>query len=154
MLSHPPLPADNDECSVTEPLDDFQPATVEAISKLSMAASGKVCPRIDVLTAVLLKSHMTTLAPVVNSSIESSTVPAAMKHAIITPILKKPGLDVDDLFSYRPISKLCCHTFFIETIIIIILRLGLRAHLRKFEQIQGRNKTFFTLSILHRCITF
>ena len=45
--SHPP-PADNNGCSVTEPLDDFQPATVEAISKLSMAASGKVCPRIRV----------------------------------------------------------------------------------------------------------
>ena len=52
--SHPPLLADNDECSVAEPLYVFQPATVEAISKLSMAASSKVCPRIDVLTAVLL----------------------------------------------------------------------------------------------------
>ena len=69
--SHPP-PADNNECSVTEPLDDFQPATVEAISKLSMAASGKVCPRIDVLTAMLLKSHMTTLAPVLTRLVNSS----------------------------------------------------------------------------------
>ena len=108
--SHPPLPAEDDECSVAELLGDFQPATVETIRKLSLAVSNKVCPRIDVLTTVLLKSHMTTLAPVltrlVNSSIKSSTVPAAMKHAIITPLLKNPGIDVDNMSSYRPISKL------------------------------------------------
>ena len=40
--SHPPLLANNDECSVAEPLDVFQPATVEAISKLSMTASSNV----------------------------------------------------------------------------------------------------------------
>ena len=129
--SHPP-PADNNECSVTEPLDDFQPATVEAISKLSMAASGKVCPRIDVLTAVLLKSHMTTLAPVltrlVNSSIESSTVPAAMKHAIITPLLKKAGLDVDDLSCYRPISKLSFVSKILEKHIAIQIQDHMETH--------------------------
>ena len=108
--SHPPLPAEDDECSVAELLGDFQPATVETIRKLSLAVSNKVCPRIDVLTTVLLKSHMTTLAPVltrlVNSSIESSTVPAAMKHAIITQLLNNPCIDVDNMSSYRPISKL------------------------------------------------
>ena len=33
-------------------------------------------------------------------------VPAAMKHAIVTPILKKRGLDVNCLTNYRPISNL------------------------------------------------
>ena len=32
---HPPRLADNDECSVAEALDVFQPATVEAITKLN-----------------------------------------------------------------------------------------------------------------------
>ena len=130
--SHPPLLADNDECSVAEPLYVFQPATVEAITKLSMDASSKVCPRIDVLTAVLLRSHMSTLAPVltrlVNSSIESSTVPAAMKHATITPLLKKPGLDVDNMSSYRPISKLSFDSKVLEKHIAIQIQHHMETH--------------------------
>ena len=130
--SHPPLLADNDECSVAEPLYVFQPATVEAISKLSMAASSKVCPQIDVLTAVLLRSHMSTLAPVltrlVNSSIESSTVPAAMKHAIITTLLKKPGLDIDNMSSYRPISKLSFVSKVLEKHIAIQIQHHMETH--------------------------
>ena len=130
--SHPPLLADNDECSVAEPLYVFEPATVEAITKLSMDASSKVCPRIDVLTAVLLRSHMSTLAPVltrlVNSSIESSTVPAAMKHATITPLLKKPGLDVDNMSSYRPISKLSFVSKVLEKHIAIQIQHHMETH--------------------------
>ena len=130
--SHPPLLAENDECSVAEPSYVFQPATVEAISKLSIAASSKVCPRIDVITAVLLKSHMSTLAPVltrlVNSSTDSSTVPAAMKHAIITPHLKKPGLDVDNMSSYRPISKLSFVSKVLEKHIAIQIQHHMETH--------------------------
>ena len=33
-------------------------------------------------------------------------MPAAMKHAMITPLPKKTGLGVDNMSSYRPISKL------------------------------------------------
>ena len=130
--SYPPLPADNDERSVAELLDDFQPATVETIRKLSLAVSNQVRPRIYVLTAVLLKSHITTLALVltrlVNSSVESSTVPAAMKHAIITPLLNKPGRDVENMSSYRIISKLSFVSKVLEKHIAIQIQQHMETH--------------------------
>ena len=55
-------------------------------------------------------SNTGTLAPVltriVTMSIESSTVPKVMKHAVVTPLLKKTGLYPDSLSNYRPISNL------------------------------------------------
>ena len=62
------------------------------------------------LPSILLKANIRTLAPVltciVNLSIESSTVPKVMKHAVVTPLLKKSRLDPDSLSNYRPISNL------------------------------------------------
>ena len=58
----------------------------------------------------LLKENIDTLTPIitdiVNTSLQSGVVPAAMKHAIITPIIKKRGLDVNLYMNYRPISSL------------------------------------------------
>src|SRR5664279_4605630 len=42
----------------------------------------------------------------INMSFSQATFPSSHKHAIITPLLKKPNLDPFDLKSYRPISNL------------------------------------------------
>ena len=39
-------------------------------------------------------------------SIESSTAPAVMKYTVVTPLLKKSGLDPEILSNNRPISNL------------------------------------------------
>ena len=39
-------------------------------------------------------------------SLHSGIVPSSLKNAIIKPILKKPGLDIECLSNYRPISQL------------------------------------------------
>ena len=74
-----------------------------------MQSSAKSCT-LDPMPTSLLKETIDELVPVytiiVNSSLESGIVPAAMKHAIVTPILKKRGLDVNCLTNYRPISNL------------------------------------------------
>ena len=41
-----------------------------------------------------------------NISLYSDIVPSSLKHAIIKPMLKKPGLDIECLSNYRPISQL------------------------------------------------
>ena len=48
------------------------------------------------MTAVLVK--------LVNASLGSATFPSAKKHAIVTQIVKKPGVDLSSLSSYRPIA--------------------------------------------------
>jgi len=42
----------------------------------------------------------------VNASLCQGTVPASQKHAIITPLIKKQGLDVTDMANFRPVSNL------------------------------------------------
>jgi hypothetical protein len=43
---------------------------------------------------------------IVNQSLSSGCFPTSLKHAIVTPLLKKPKLDADELANYRPISNL------------------------------------------------
>ena len=43
---------------------------------------------------------------IVNSSIETSLVPCVMKHAVLTPLLKKTGHDPENMMNYCPISNL------------------------------------------------
>ena len=58
----------------------------------------------------MLKDSLDILCPtiscIVNSSLQSGTVPDSYKTAIITPVLKKPSLDRNALKSYRPVSNL------------------------------------------------
>ena len=49
---------------------------------------------------------MPLITQIINASIGSASVPAALKSAIITPVLKKPSLDANELNNYRPISNL------------------------------------------------
>ena len=43
---------------------------------------------------------------IINISLHSGIIPSSLKHSIIKPILKKPGLDIECLSNYRPISQL------------------------------------------------
>ena len=43
---------------------------------------------------------------IINISLHSGIVPLSLKHAIIKPILKKPGLNIRCLSNYRPIYQL------------------------------------------------
>ena len=76
-------------------------------------SSAKFCI-LDPMPTSLLKENIAVLAliftDVVNRSLESGVVPAAMKHAIITLILKKRGLYVNCLPNYRPISNFLSKT--------------------------------------------
>ena len=65
---------------------------------------------IDPLPLSLFQKIAFILTPfifnIINISLHSGIVPSSLKHAIIKPILKKPGLDIKCLSNYRPISHL------------------------------------------------
>ena len=111
---------------IEDPLCDFTLATSDEVISLVMKGTSTFSPDIDVIPTTLLKANIGTLAPVltriVKMSIESSTVPKVMKHAVVTPLLKKTGLDPDSLSNYRPISNLSFISKLLERIIASQIR--------------------------------
>ena len=101
---HFPLPS-----SPPTELKNFVPATICEIRKLIADSSDKYC-QLDPIPTSLLKKCSDVLAPVITSiinlSLTSATFPDNFKHAIVTPLLKKPTLDKELLSNYRPISNL------------------------------------------------
>uniref|UniRef100_A0A3P9BFF7 Reverse transcriptase domain-containing protein n=1 Tax=Maylandia zebra TaxID=106582 RepID=A0A3P9BFF7_9CICH len=59
---------------------------------------------------------------IINSSLSSGVVPANFKHAVVQPLLKKPGLDHTVLANYRPISKLPLVSKVLEKIVFSQLK--------------------------------
>ena len=109
----------------TTELCEFQPASAEDIKRIIVQSSSKPC-ELDPMPTNLLKDNIETLAPIitdiVNTSLQSGVVPAAMKHAIITPIIKKRGLDVNLYANYRPISSLSVVSKTLERYVALELR--------------------------------
>ncbi|KAF7695193.1 hypothetical protein HF521_006916, partial [Silurus meridionalis] len=65
---------------------------------------------LDPLPTSLFKSCLDSLCPavlsIVNDSLLTGVVPAALKTAAVTPVLKKQNSDLDNLNNYCPISNL------------------------------------------------
>ena len=53
----------------------------------------------------------------INASLRQCQLLDTQKHTIVTPLLKKPGLDVNDMANYRPVSNLTFLSNVIERII-------------------------------------
>ena len=85
----------------------FGEIAVEDLVKLVQQAPNKNCA-LDPAPTWIVKKSIDVLAlfvaVLVNTSIRS--FPSSQKCAIVTPILKKPSLDMCDLSNYRPVSNL------------------------------------------------
>ncbi|GFS07086.1 reverse transcriptase-like protein [Elysia marginata] len=89
--------------------DKFNLVSLDEILKLLKNSSTKTCA-LDPIPTSLMFQCLETLAPfiadVINQSLATGTVPDCYKHAIVKPMLKKPGLDENALKNFRPISNL------------------------------------------------
>jgi len=79
-----------------------------------------------VLPTSLLCSSVDVFAPVIahiaNLSFSQDRFPAAFKAAQVLLLLKKPGLDKEQMSSYRPISNLTTFSKIIEPLVLDRLR--------------------------------
>ena len=80
------------------------------VRRLILNASNKQCS-LNPIPTWLLKECVSDIVPFLvdlfNRTLSSTgEMPRALKKAIITPILKKPNLEKDDLSNYRPMSNL------------------------------------------------
>ena len=80
-------------------LNEFEHVTEEEVEKLIASAPNKQSS-LDPLPAMYLKKVICDvaclLAYIFNRSFENGYVPSKFKNAVVTPLLKKAGLDVDD----------------------------------------------------------
>ena len=87
----------------------FVPVTISEVSQIVMKSCTKACA-LDTMPTWLLKELLLSIAPLmtdfINSSLQSSVVPDTMKSEAVTPLLKKPSLDINILKNYRLVSNL------------------------------------------------
>jgi hypothetical protein len=111
---------------------DFVPVSEKMVKNFIMASPTKSC-RLDPVPTFLLKKVLCPLVPtitkIVNLSLSTGTFPVGMKHAMVTPLLKKPTLDASDLGNYRPVSNLS----FLSKLIERIVTAQLMDHLATFD---------------------
>ena len=103
----------------------FQPVTEEEIRKLIVESPTKTC-MLDPIPTSLTKECLSDLLPlitrIVNSSLCSGVVPPQFMQAVVTPMLKKPGLDPNNLKNFRPVSNLPFISKILEKVVLTQLQ--------------------------------
>ena len=94
------------------------------MQKLIQKSRTKSC-QLDSWPTWLLKSCVNTICPVltkiVNKSLSAGQFPSFHKNAVIRPLLKKAGLDQNDLKNYCPVSNLTYLSKMIERAVSVRL---------------------------------
>ena len=90
------------------------------IREIISESATKSC-ELDPLPTWLLKDCLNELLPCItsfiNQSLTAGIVSPPLKHAIIRPLLKKIGLDHNDLKHYRPVSNLTFVSKILEKVV-------------------------------------
>lgn len=90
------------------------------IKTIIMDASNKT-GMLDLLPTGVFKQHIDLFLPfltgLVNLSLSSGIFPTKYKHAIVIPLLKKTGQDINNVNNYRPVSTLSFVSKIIEKIV-------------------------------------
>ena len=89
-------------------LCSLQPISHDELENIMLSGNFK-SSILDPIPTSLLKKCIETIVPliatIVNKSIETYTFPDSLKLAAVTPGLKKPSLDSENLGDYRPVSN-------------------------------------------------
>lgn len=87
------------------------------------------------------------LSSIINLSLSSAMFPQTFKHAIVTPLLKKPGLDKESLSNYRPISNLSFVSKLTERVVLQRLSVHLASNdlFNKHQSAYTKNRSTETV---------
>ena len=124
--AQPPPPPTSTAAPST--LTSFRPCTQSEVRRIIMQSPVKSCT-LDPVPTFLMREFIDLLLPcvtmMVNGSLIAGRLPDSHKHAIITPRLKKSGLDPTDIANFRPISNLT----FLSKVVERAVAIQLNAHL-------------------------
>ena len=100
----------------------FEPTTENEVMMLIRRLPNKQCS-LDPIPTWLLKEVLDVIVPYLtvlfNSSLTTGIVPDGFKLAYVTPLLKKTGLDQNEISSYRPISNLSVVSKLLERLVVV-----------------------------------
>ena len=103
-----------------EQFSTFKQYSMGEVEKLITSTPTKSCS-LDPLPTSILKEFLPELLPFLtvlcNQSLREGWLPQSQRHAVITPTMKKPGVDGNDVKSYRPISNLTYLSKLIERMV-------------------------------------
>lgn len=124
-------------------MSSFEVVASDVVMKAINRSPSKSCT-LDPVPTDLLKTSLGALLPsitsMVNQSLLTGIFPSQFKHALITPLIKKPNADCEILKNYRPISNLP----FIGKVMERIVSTQLNNHLLV-------NDLFSTFQSAYRC---
>uniref|UniRef100_A0A8C5PYA3 Reverse transcriptase domain-containing protein n=1 Tax=Leptobrachium leishanense TaxID=445787 RepID=A0A8C5PYA3_9ANUR len=109
----------------------FLPATEEDVNTLlpsSHLTTGPLNPIPSHLIPPLSSSLTPALTHIFNLSLSTGSFPPAFKHALVTPLLKKPSLDPNSPSNYRPVSLLPFTSKLLEKLVFNRLSLFLSSN--------------------------
>ena len=90
-------------------LSEFKSLSCDEVKKLILSSSPKSCS-LDPIPTQFLFQHVDVLidclTSIINDSLLSGVMPLCFRKAIISPLIKKPNLDQNELKNYRPVSNL------------------------------------------------
>ena len=93
----------------TAAFDTFQPLSCDVLASIIHKLNRTTCG-LDPFPTKLLMSHLSSviniILRIVNNCLSSGDFPASCKSAIISPLIKKQGLDSEILKNYRPVANL------------------------------------------------
>ena len=93
----------------TVKLSQFVPTDVDELQKTIRSCPDKSCC-LDPLPTNLLKKtldvHLPSLLNIINTSFKEGKFSECLKTAIVTPLLKKTNLDIEQLKNNRPVSNI------------------------------------------------
>ena len=125
--SPPPVLTPTD-CNLSS-FDLCHPDDVSRIIKTSPAKSCDLDPAPTFLIKEYLDGMLPFLTRLCNASIQTGCLPTSQKTAMVTPRLKKSGLDQAAIQNYRPISNLPVMSKVIEKLILAQLSRYLAANI-------------------------
>jgi len=89
--------------------EEFELVSLSSLGEIVKSLKPTNCP-LDIIPARVLRLVFNIVGPglmvFINSCLCLGTVPAAFKHAVVRPLLKKPNLDPTALSNFRPVSHL------------------------------------------------
>ena len=102
-------------------LTHFTPVTEEEVKIIISKSPAKSCI-LDPVPTVVMKQCIDDIVPVItaviNASLRTGVFPSQFKRAVVTPLLKKTGLDPNELKNFRPVSNLPFISKILEKVVL------------------------------------